>query len=223
MNRIVGLCALLAVTTGCQVLNESSNGTLADGRYRTGGARHWVEVAGDTLYTAPEAKTTVTTYPPELPPSATPPTLHLARYSLETGILTVPVKLRAPVGAYVGQLNPSFNANLYVGLRREWHTIGYRRSPIRGRWVREDAEWALSLGVFTGISQDFINPWNSDPPLEVEYDGIVWQNGAVLLVDYHWLTTGLAIGFDHLTDGNRQNWVFERRPWVGAVFGFNFN
>jgi hypothetical protein len=147
----------------------------------------------------------------------------LTQYRLETGIITVPVKFRPKVADFVPQLNPTLNANLFVGLRHEWYKFRYNRSPYGYPYRREDKQLALSIGAFTGLGQNPINPSNTQPAITYEYDGLVWQNGLAVGIDYNHLTFGLALGFDRLQGRDRGTWIYQGKPWIGATFGFNFN
>jgi hypothetical protein len=210
--------------SACQLLNDATSSQLQNAPYRLANTRVNVEVINDTLVWRPVQDTAgVQLAPPKsllLPHNST---LRFTRILPELGIITVPVKYRPALRGFAPQLNPTINANLFVGLRRQVHTFRYRQLPISGQYVRSETQGAISFGGFTGISQDYITPFNTAPAIGIEYDGVVWQNGLTLHLDYNHLSAGLAVGIDHLADPNRSAWIYERRPWVGAVFGFNFN
>ena len=68
-----------------------------------------------------------------------------------------------------------------------------------------------------------MNPWVTSDRVQIEYEGIIWTKGIAGLVGLNNFTVGLALGWDHLLDQNRKDWIYQQKPWLGFVFGLNLN
>jgi hypothetical protein len=68
-----------------------------------------------------------------------------------------------------------------------------------------------------------MNPWVTENQINIEYDGVVWTNGLVVIMGLNKFAVGLALGWDRLLDDNRKYWIYEKQPWLGLAVGLNLN
>jgi hypothetical protein len=68
-----------------------------------------------------------------------------------------------------------------------------------------------------------MNPWVTENQITQEYDGVVWSKGIAGIIGIDNFTIGLALGWDHLLDKNKNYWIYQGKPWLGLAFGLNLN
>jgi hypothetical protein len=133
-------------------------------------------------------------------------------------VITVPFKFRPPKEDVPHQLNTSFNAALAAGFRSDRYTYkNVTLAPGVQRRDRFHSGYGGSLFLGSGsvlVRKEFIQ--NS---LSHDYDGLVIYYGGSLVLVFGRLNTGIAIGFDLLTDQYRKLWIYQNEPWIGAVIG----
>lgn len=234
---LILLCSLLA--TGCSTLQESSKYQFSEGFYRVrlndASAKHmYVDFQEDEDF--------LTIYP--LQPSAQgavldtlrgvkldiasereePLTVHytFSQPSFDVDVLTIPLKYRPGTAGFPKQLNTSVQAAVYLGLRNDYYRMGYTKTPL-GNYKRHFNHFGFSIGLFSGLGSSFINESVTQGLVEYEYDGVVLVNGVAGIVGINNFTLGLAVGIDHLLDQNREEWIYQHKPWVGLAFGLNLN
>ena len=148
---------------------------------------------------------------------------HLfSRRTFDLDIITIPLKLRPPVGDFPPQLNTNFNGNVFIGSRWDGYEIEYARSPI-GSLHQEVTHYGYSIGAFGGIGATTMNPWVTNNAIEIEYDGVIALLGISGTAAINKFTLGMGIGIDFLLDKNRDVWIYEKKPWLGLTFGVNLN
>lgn len=136
--------------------------------------------------------------------------------------LAVPFKFRPGSSLLPRQLDTDFNGNVYLGYRIDRFRITYRNTPIGQR--QKLNQIGFSGGVFGGLGSAFISPWTTkDPLFDKEYSGFILTRGFALLVGMHNLTFGLGVGWDYLTDRDRDIWIYQNKPWFGLSLGLNVN
>ena len=77
--------------------------------------------------------------------------------------------------------------------------------------------------MFLGVGSTVMNDFVTRIPVGLEYEGIVLDAGIASNYDARILNIGFAVGVDNLTDQNRPQWVYQRKPWFGVLFGLNLN
>ncbi|RYF72545.1 MAG: hypothetical protein EOO39_11990 [Cytophagaceae bacterium] len=144
------------------------------------------------------------------------------RAEVDVDVFTLPFKIRPAQGMLPGQLNSNFNAALYVGRRIDLYN--YRWKPITPTYaVRQLQSRGFGYGFFTGIGSVTINDFVTRLPIGIEYEGVVINAGIATIYDARIFNIGLAVGLDHLMDANRQQWIYQQKPWFGVLFGLNLN
>lgn len=221
---------------GCTSLSESAKFGLNEGYYkekRKGNDRQvYMYATEDTLVAYPahrreDALRVDTTAAAALifPAAAqgnglSPQTYHENSFDLD--VLAIPFKYRPARNEHPRQLGTQFSGALYAGYRTDRYRIRYRSTPL-GIAHRRITHYGYSIGLFSGIGAEPINPWVTSYRYADEYDGVVWMNGLAAIVGINSFTFGLAVGADRLLDSNRNSWIYQTKPWLGLAVGLNLN
>ncbi|MDF7814457.1 hypothetical protein [Hymenobacter sp. YC55] len=167
------------------------------------------------------------------PPNSTPRRftypLHRGQHVIlldrkfDLDVFTIPFKARPPQGPVPVQLNTNFNAALYFGRRLDFYHVN-SRLLLNGQQQPQVRTVGLGYGLFTGLGSTIINPDVTNQQTKVaEYEGFVVHVGAAAIYDARIFNLGLAIGADQLLGPDGPNWVYQRKPWFGVLFGLDLN
>jgi hypothetical protein len=159
---------------------------------------------------------------PETSTETPPPKYILNQYSFDLDVLAIPFKYRQPTKEMERQLITQFNGALYAGFRTDRFRIFYKKTPLRLA-TRNITHYGYSVGLFSGIGAESINPWVTQYQYAGEYEGLVWSKGIAVIVGINSITIGLGVGFDYLLDNNRKIWIYQNKPWLGLMLGLNLN
>lgn len=129
----------------------------------------------------------------------------IGKAKFDINIMTIPFKIRPAVKGFPLQLNTSFSTALYLGKRKDRLKMGY------------------GYGILLGMGAVAMNPYVTRQKITDEYDGFVTSAGLAGLYDTKGFNLGLAMGFDHLMDSNRENWIYQHKIWLGLFFGIHLN
>jgi hypothetical protein len=141
----------------------------------------------------------------------------------DVDVFTLPFKIRPARAPLPVQLNTSFNAALYLGRRLDFYHVSTstRHRPGNAPVLRDTG---IGYGVFVGLGAAVINPdVTRQQTVIAEYEGLVTHLGAALIYDARVFNVGLAAGADHLFGPDRHHWIYQHRPWFGALFGLDLN
>ena len=147
--------------------------------------------------------------------------LRLHRHTFDIDILTIPFKIRPSAEGFPEQLNANFSAALYLGRRRDIYRVktGFHHS----RRISKISGVGLGYGGFVGLGGVTMNPFVTRGKIAYEYDGMVITSGLAAVYDAKKFNIGLALGTDFLVDKNRQDWLYQGKPWFGVLLGINLN
>ena len=98
-----------------------------------------------------------------------------------------------------------------------------KREIYPGVFRENFSKTGFGFGGFIGAGSVFINPKFMDNAIDYEYDALAFDYGIAVLFGVRNFSTGLSLGFDFLTDKNRNNWVYQHQPWIGIFIGLNLN
>ena len=217
------MVCLVGLLTGCRVVSPSP--TLESDFYRVlhtdkpdlATQKVYVMDSGDSLQLIIPAKDERRTVQKSVYKPWT-----FQRTEVDIDVFTLPFKIRQPQGNLPAQLNSNFNAALYVGRRIDLYN--YRWKPITPTYeVRELRSRGFGYGMFLGVGSTVLNDFVVRTPVGIEYEGIVLDVGIATIYDARIFNIGFAVGVDYLTDQNRPQWVYQRKPWFGVLFGLNLN
>jgi hypothetical protein len=147
--------------------------------------------------------------------------IKMYRYTFDIDVLTVPFKIRPSVSGFPQQLDANFDAALYIGRRRDNYTIEKATSKRASKPRITGAGYGY--GGFVGIGSVTMNPFVTQQTINYEYNGFVLNGGIAGIYDARRFNIGLAIGADFLMDKNKNNWIYQGKPWIGVLFGINLN
>ncbi|MDF2518896.1 MAG: hypothetical protein K0R59_4192 [Sphingobacterium sp.] len=142
--------------------------------------------------------------------------------SFDIDFLTIPLKFRPAQTGVPMQLNTNLNGAGYFGYRRDKYIINYTTNPL-GVSDRSINHLGFSFGAFTGLGNSSLSPTTTNNAIQQEYEGVVWSKGFAGIFAVNNFTVGMALGFDHLLDGNRSTWIYQNKLWYGLAFGLNLN
>lgn len=146
---------------------------------------------------------------------------YFIKRSFDVDAMTVLFKYRPGTIGLPRQLNPSFNGNAYIGYRIDRFWLDYKKTP--GGILKELKHRAISVGGFGGIGSTFISPSTTHYKITDEYDGLVLTRGFAVMAGINSLTVGLGVGWDYLTDRDKNIWIYQNKPWYGITLGLNIN
>ena len=236
LTRFLIVSSLTALS-GCSLIRENSKYQLSDGRYfsrimEPDTRRVYVDNEDDDIIVYPlkslKNKYTVDTsgHRPQLfgqsETTGQSTKASFTQASFDIDILTIPFKYRFSTATFPRQITANINGAVYLGYRSDVYVLRYRTDPL-GTSIRYINHFGFSVGGFTGLGSSAMNPWVTNNQIDKEYDGVVWPKGLAAIFGLNNFTAGLAVGWDHLLDPNRKYWIYQRKPWVGFVFGLNLN
>ncbi|MBC7381529.1 MAG: hypothetical protein H7296_00870 [Bacteroidia bacterium] len=151
-----------------------------------------------------------------------PKHLLLINNSYDMDVFTTPFKFRFATDGIPLQITTSFNAAVYAGIRSDFFTIKNHplKTPVH---LSKINNIGCGVGVFGGISSANIKPEFVRNTITYEYDAVSLNYGLAFLFGYKKISTGVAIGYDYLADKNRNNWIYQNKPWLGVFIGLNIN
>jgi hypothetical protein len=146
--------------------------------------------------------------------------LKFYRRAFDIDVLTIPFKIRPSVKGFPEQLNANFSAALYLGRRFDFYRL--TKTPAREQGFTLSG-LGIGYGGFIGLGSVTMNPFVTQNKINYEYDGFVLTSGVAAIYDAKKFNLGLALGNDFLVDKNRENWIYQQKPWFGILFGINLN
>ena len=149
-----------------------------------------------------------------------PQYLRLQTFDLDA--LVVPFKYRPGSSLLPHQLTTDFNGNIYLGYRVDRIRLTHQNTPLGSR--QKVKEIAFGAGVFGGLGTTFMSPWTvTDISFTDEYNGFILSRGLAFLIGMNNLTFGVGVGWDYLTDRDKDIWIYQNKPWCGLTIGLNVN
>lgn len=234
INKLFPLFILLAFIR-CGVLrNDINYDDLPDGEYRSkvfSKGKVYVKKSSDSLivyklnkingqYVADTLKSSLTYFPARTNQKIKSTAFKTTSFDFDG--LTIPFKYRPETHSLPQQFTTSLNGAVYLGMRQDRYRLKYRKHFFN-YYERQSQRFAFSLGCFTGFGSTAMNPWVTDYNISSEYEGVVWLKGVAFIVAVGKYTSGVSVGWDNLLDKNKKYWIYEKKPWIGLVFGLNLN
>jgi hypothetical protein len=184
----------------------------------------YVQQRRDTLFFTPDAAPNSTTPPLSYACQLRPDRkLRLRRTQLDIDVFTLPFKVRPAREGVPVQLNTNFNAALYVGRRLDFYSLNTRHSTPFGLTPHVRAT-GFGYGAFVGAGSAFITAdFIKGTPPQAEYEALVVHGGLAAIYDAQAFNVGIAVGTEQLLGPDSRNWIYDRQPWVGVLFGLDLN
>jgi hypothetical protein len=203
----------------CSTLRESPKYQLGDGvyEYRQRGATYQkvnVYVDEDTI------GLTSFSNGEKITPGANTDLFFLKR-SFDVDIMTVGFKYRPASLNLPRQLNTDFNGNVFLGYRYDRFKVRYKKTPLGLKQTNHHR--GITSGVFAGVGATAMTPWTTNNLITDEYSGLVLTRGVAVMMGLNNLTVGVGIGWDSITDRDKDIWIYQNKPWYGLTIGLNLN
>ena len=141
--------------------------------------------------------------------------------SLDIDVMTVLFKYRPGSAGFPRQLNTNFNGNLFLGYRQDRYDLKMKKS--RSGSKKELYHFGYTVGGFAGIGSTFVSSWTTNYQTTDEYDGLILSRGISAMLAVNNLTVGAGIGWDYLTDRDKNIWIYQNKPWLGLTLSLNLN
>jgi hypothetical protein len=143
------------------------------------------------------------------------------KHSFDFDVMIVPFKYRPSAEGAPRQLHADANGSLFLGWRTDRFKIKYLKTPSGIK--RIPLHRGLALGAFGGLGATAVNPWTTNYQTQDEYAALVLNRGIAALIGVNNLTFGLSIGWDYLTDRDKNIWIYQNKAWYGITVGLNLN
>ena len=216
---LILLCAVLASCASVSTLTESQL-TTGYYRYRPDGEKEfskvYVESEEDTIVIIPHDK--------DGKGLAHIGLLHgqvFRKPSFDIDVMVVVFKYRPSSYNFPSQLTADFNGNVFMGYRLDQYTMEVAKTP--GKPVRRVRQRAISVGGFAGLGTSFISPWTTNYRTTDEYSGFILSHGFSAMAGFKSVTFGLSVGWDNLTDRDKDLWIYQNSAWYGVTLSLNLN
>jgi len=148
--------------------------------------------------------------------------LRFIRKSLDIDITSIILKYHPSVFHLPSQLTTDFNAAIYAGWRHDQYRVQNKINPL-GRRQNKISNRGYDFGIFTGLGSTQINPFSTRNIVTNEYNGMIVQFGLAGFLESSIASFGIATGFDHLLSTDRNNWIYNKKPWLGFIIGIALN
>ena len=220
LNRKYAFFFLLIVLTACSTLKDSQKNAFGDGGYefRQQGAKYrkvLVYVNEDSV------KIFGTDEPKELlVPDRSKDQFFVSR-SFDIDLVTMPFKFRPIATGFPRQLTTEFNGNVFVGYRIDRFLVKNKETPFG--WKKSYKHRGVTVGGVAGLGTTFVAPWTTNYLVTDEYNGFILSRGVAAMVGLNNLTFGVSVGWDYLTDRDKDFWIYQNKPWIGFALGLNLN
>jgi len=182
----------------------------------SGSTKVYVDVDDDSVRILPLKQST----PPKdfIKPA---PGYTFLRRSFDIDVMTVPFKFRPAVENLPRQLNVDFNGSLFLGYRLDQYKPHYNETPAGIE--KKVRHLAITAGIFGGLGTSSITPWTTNYGTTDEYNGFILNRGISLMGGVNNLTVGVGVGWDYLTDRDKEIWIYQNKPWYGLTLSLNLN
>lgn len=220
MKYIVSAVTLLTLSC-CTSLKSLPDSDLRSGYYEfrqvdTHYARVYADVNGDSVAIIPiDKKEDV------VKPLTTGAPQFFLKRSFDLDVLTVPFKYRPSSFGFPRQLTVDFNGSVFLGYRFDRYKVQSVQTPAR--LLKKIGHRALTMGVFGGIGTSSITPSTTNYQTIDDYNGFILNRGLSLMAGVNNLTVGIGVGWDYLTDRDKDIWIYQNKPWYGLTLSLNLN
>ena len=141
--------------------------------------------------------------------------------SFDIDVLLVTFKIRPSSYNFPRQITTDFNGNVFLGYRSDRYKSHYFKTPLGT--VKKFRHRALSIGTFGGIGATSITPWTTNYRTTDEYTSLIMSRGLAAMFGVNKITVGLGIGWDNLTDRDKNIWIYQNKTWYGLTLSLNLN
>ncbi|WP_276374643.1 hypothetical protein [Chryseolinea sp. H1M3-3] len=220
MKELLVIICLGCLLQACGTLRHSPKYQLADDvyEYRQKGTNYqkaFLYVEEDTMKILLPKEP----YTPIIP--RTGEDQFFLKRSFDIDVMTVAFKYRPAVAYLPRQLDTDFNGNVFIGYRLDRFRIKVKNTPVGLR--KSFSHRGITLGGFGGIGSSSVTPWTTNNQTFDEYNAFIISRGLAIMIGVNHLTVGVGVGWDYLTDRDKDIWIYQNKPWYGLTVGLNLN
>lgn len=143
------------------------------------------------------------------------------RPSFDVDIMVTLFKYRPEIQNLPRQLTTDFSGNIFLGYRLDRFRVRHIETPA-GR-IKKIQHKAITIGGFGGLGSTQVTPWTTNQATTDEYSGLVLSRGVALMFGINKITVGMGLGWDYLTDRDKDIWIYQNKPWFGLTLSVNLN
>lgn len=210
---------IVILLSSCASMRTSPKYQLTDGVYEfrqqnTQYVTAYVENVGDTLKLYPVEGGS----PLLIKPSKDE---YFRLQTFDVDLITVVFKYRDARANLPSQVNTNLNGSVYLGYRVDRFQVHFKETPAGLK--KSNYHRAFTAGAFIGFGATAVNPWTTNYQITDEYDGVVFTRGLAMMAGFNNLTVGIGLGWDYLTNRDKEIWIYQNKPWLGLTLGLNIN
>jgi hypothetical protein len=135
--------------------------------------------------------------------------------------MTIVFKYRPKAAELPRQLTTEFNGNVFLGYRLDRFKMVSKNTPVGT--MRRKLHRGTCIGIFGGLGHTALTPWTTNYKTTDEYLALVLSRGISAMLAINNLTVGAGVGFDYITDRDKDIWIYQNTPWYGLTFSLNLN
>jgi hypothetical protein len=232
LKTIIILIAAIGLLSSCSTLERASLHGLNDGFYqlKSDSAEKqavYLDVLEDNITVYPAANKQPQSQPTLTIPLETTDNIPFQRITfkkqgLDIDISSVLMKYRPSIGELPAQLTTDLNLALYAGWRFDFYPVEHRKDPLNRSYAKIGNR-GFDFGFFAGPGTTLISPFTTGNKRSNEYNAMIIQGGFAGFIETNMASFGLAFGYDYLLSPDRNNWIYQNKPWVGLVVGVALN
>jgi hypothetical protein len=219
--KITFILSVAILFCSCATLKKLPDSNLQSGYYKlhqpnTKHSKVYLDVVEDSLNII-STDSDSNTKPPIVPVNGQ----TFLKESFDIDVMTVPFKFRPATQNLPRQLTVDFNGNIFLGYRFDQYKVVFTETPAG--LVKKVRHRAITFGAFGGMGTSSITPGTTNNGTTDEYNGFILNRGISIMGGVNNLTVGLGIGWDYLTDRDKDTWIYQNEPWYGLTLSLNLN
>jgi hypothetical protein len=229
-NALLIMTAFFSLAS-CSVIEKSSMHGFDDGYYKLKEEQEfqkvYLDVSEETVTVYPVQKEQVIkealmNFPQSFSDSLLNAPVKFRKTSLDIDITSVLLKYRPNTDPIPSELTAELNIALYAGPRFDRYALSSVNDPIGNRSYKV-LHKGFDFGALAGIGTTSVNPFSTQNKVMDEYNGMFFQTGVAGFLETSFASFGLSLGYDFLMTSDKNDWIYNNKPWIGFVIGIALN
>jgi hypothetical protein len=223
IKLFVGIGLLLNLSA-CRVVEQSSQHGFNSGYYLNASKepdreKVYLDISEDTVTVYSIKENNIDKPQQVIPFTQTGSEVDVAakfyKSSLDIDVTSILFKYRPTTHDIPSQLSTDLNIALYAGWRQDTYRIVGNTDAL-GRTCNKVINRGYDFGFLAGTGSTVIGPATTNNKVNYEYNGMILEIGFAAFIEASFASFGLATGFDHLLNSDRNNWIYNKKPWLRA-------
>lgn len=144
--------------------------------------------------------------------------IKFSKKSLDIDITSILLKYRPAIYGLPQQLTTDLNIAFYAGWRHDQYKITTMKDPLGNRYSKISS-LGYDFGIFAGPGTTPVNPYTTLNIIDYDYSGMIMQTGFAGFLESDMASFGVAVGWDYLLNRDRNDWIYQNKPWIGFIVG----